>query len=346
MGFIRNLKTKGYILFRSQGYKKFMARLYGWGASVVILGALFKINHYPYADEMLIVGLGTEAIIFFFSAFEKPFVDPDWSIVYPELRPFYHGDGIGKKTEGRPLKELDELLKNANIDQKLIDRLGIGLDRLSESANKLTDVSDAAVASNQYAETIKMASNSANELNTAYQKTAESLNVNAEATVNHSESIKAAGEQAAHLAGSYEEANKILKSDISATEIFANNVRMAGDSAKELADIYKASSEKINKSSEVLDFSSLENTSYNEQLKKISDTLSSLNQLYELQLQNSNQQVDSSTKLQNTMHQYLSSMAESAEKMVEYKNNIDQLNEKMSALNEVYSNMLNAMKSK
>ena len=62
-----------------------MAKMYGIGAAVVIVGALFKINHYPYASEMLIVGLGTEAIIFFFSAFEKPHEEPDWSLVYPEL---------------------------------------------------------------------------------------------------------------------------------------------------------------------------------------------------------------------------------------------------------------------
>jgi gliding motility-associated protein GldL len=74
----------------SKGYKNFMSKLYGWGASVVIIGALFKINHYSYADQLLIVGLSTEAIIFFFSAFEPPHADPDWSLVYPELAGMYH----------------------------------------------------------------------------------------------------------------------------------------------------------------------------------------------------------------------------------------------------------------
>ena len=64
-------------MVRSKGFKNFMSKLYGWGASIVILGALFKINHYPGADIMLIVGLGTEAIIFFFSAFEPAYVEPD-----------------------------------------------------------------------------------------------------------------------------------------------------------------------------------------------------------------------------------------------------------------------------
>ena len=68
----------------SKKWKQFMAKLYGWGASVVIIGALFKIQHYPGAGPMLVLGLGTEAVIFFFSAFEPPHEDPDWSLVYPQ----------------------------------------------------------------------------------------------------------------------------------------------------------------------------------------------------------------------------------------------------------------------
>ena len=71
-------------------FKNFMAKLYGIGAAVVILGALFKIMHWEGANIMLVVGLGTEAVIFLFSAFEKPATEYDWSLVYPELAT---GDG-------------------------------------------------------------------------------------------------------------------------------------------------------------------------------------------------------------------------------------------------------------
>ena len=94
-------------IVRSRGFRNFMAKVYGWGASVVILGALFKINHYPGADIMLIVGLGTESLIFFFSAFEPPYVEPDWSLVYPELAGMYHIHGEGFK---KPTEELDSML--------------------------------------------------------------------------------------------------------------------------------------------------------------------------------------------------------------------------------------------
>ena len=78
MGFIDNV-------VRSKAYKETSAKLYGLGASVVIIGALFKINHWPGATIMLIIGMGIEALIFFVSAFEPLHVTYDWSLVYPEL---------------------------------------------------------------------------------------------------------------------------------------------------------------------------------------------------------------------------------------------------------------------
>jgi gliding motility-associated protein GldL len=69
----------------SKGWKKFMAKLYGFGAAVVIVGALFKIMHWPFAGPMLVIGLSTEALIFIFSAFEPIHEDPNWELVYPEL---------------------------------------------------------------------------------------------------------------------------------------------------------------------------------------------------------------------------------------------------------------------
>src|SRR6478672_8595058 len=73
-------------------FKQFMAKLYGWGASIVIVGALFKIQHWQFAGTFLTVGLLTEAVIFFFSAFEPPHEEVDWSLVYPELAGMHDDD--------------------------------------------------------------------------------------------------------------------------------------------------------------------------------------------------------------------------------------------------------------
>ena len=88
-------------ILESKGYKNFMAKLYGIGASVVMIGALFKLTHVDFfnlglPNIMLTLGLVTEAIIFLFSAFEPLHVEPDWSLVYPELWDLYHGEGTAK----------------------------------------------------------------------------------------------------------------------------------------------------------------------------------------------------------------------------------------------------------
>ena len=51
----------------------FLNYAYSWGASIVILGALFKLTHLPGANFMLFAGMGTEAFVFFLSAFDRPF---------------------------------------------------------------------------------------------------------------------------------------------------------------------------------------------------------------------------------------------------------------------------------
>jgi gliding motility-associated protein GldL len=325
-----------------------MAKLYGWGASVVILGALFKINHYPYANEMLVVGLGTEAIIFFFSAFEPPYVEPDWSLVYPELGGLYHGDESledGKKQK-KPTQELDDLLKKANIDQQLIDRLGDGLKKLSDNTAKLSDISDAAGATKEYVTNVKGASKSAENLTKSYDLTAETLQKDATASATYLTSIKTAGDNAANLANTYKEASETLKGDISVTKEFTTIMKVAMQSANTLAEQYTKSAEALSQSAKQLDFSTVDGKSYNEKLHQISDKLTALNSVYELQLQSSNEQVQSTTKVRETMTELLKNMKESADTMAIYKEQMNLLTQRISSLNEVYGGMLTAMSGK
>lgn len=154
-------------------YRSFMAKVYGWGASVVLIGALFKINHYPYADILLIIGLGTEAIIFFFSAFEPPFVEPDWSLVYPELAGMYHDVKGGELKRKSATERLDEMFEKAKLDQDTVDKLSSGIEKLSDNASQLSDLSGAASATSQFAENVQTASNSARVFGESVARDAE-----------------------------------------------------------------------------------------------------------------------------------------------------------------------------
>ena len=334
---------------RRRGFRNFMAKLYGWGASVVILGALFKINHYPLANEMLVVGLGTEAIIFFFSAFEPPYVEPDWSLVYPELGGLYHGDesveGGGKRGK-KPTQELDDLLKQSHIDKQLIDRLGEGMRKLSDNTAKLSDITDAAGATNEFVTRVKGASKSAENLTKSYDLTSETLQKDVNAAATFATSIKTAGENANSLSNTYKEASDILKNDISVTKEFTTSMKTAMQSANTLAEQYTKSAEVLSQSAKQLDFSTVDGKSYNEKLHLISDKLSALNSVYELQLQSSNQQIQSAAKVRETMSELLKSIKESADSMAVYKDQMNLLTQRISSLNEVYGGMLTAMSGK
>jgi len=244
-------------LVRSKGYKNFMSKLYGWGASVVIIGALFKINHYPGASEMLIVGLGTEAIIFFFSAFEPPHVEPDWSLVYPELAGLYHEEEIteSKKTsakKGTLSQELDKMLEEAKIGPALIESLGKGLHNLSETTSKLTDITNASIATNEYAVNIKNAASSANELAHTFKKTSEVINQDAIVSEDFMNNVKKASNSVSHLAETYEEISQNLNKDVKTTDEYVNSLKNAILSVNQLSTTYKESSENLAKAAKAI----------------------------------------------------------------------------------------------
>jgi gliding motility-associated protein GldL len=164
----------------SKGWKKFMAKLYGIGASVVILGALFKIMHWPYAGPMLIAGLGTEAIIFLFSAFEPIHEDPNWELVYPELAlgndEDFDPEELAAGRGGSGVSgELDKMLEEAHIDSELIERLGEGMKNLGDNAAQLKGVTTAAAATDSYVDSLQAASDKVSTLSESYERASTAI---------------------------------------------------------------------------------------------------------------------------------------------------------------------------
>ena len=157
-------------------YKVMMPKLYGWGASLVIIGALFKIQNWPFAGLFLTIGLTTEAVIFFFSAFEKQYEDYDWSLVYPELS--YMEDPSAKK----PAQQLDEALQRAKIDNELIESLNEGLRSFGDATTKLNETIAAAASINDYNDQIQEGVKNMNALNSLYELQLQASNQQMEAT--------------------------------------------------------------------------------------------------------------------------------------------------------------------
>jgi len=261
----------------SKAWKKFMAKLYGIGAAVVIVGAMFKIQHWAGASIMLVAGLTVEAIIFFFSAFEPQHEEPDWSLVYPELalpdeaKLSLKEQNKGKKTQigsggGNGLAaQLDNMLAEAKIEPELIASLGDGMRSFSTQARDLSDVTSAASASSEYAESLKNASSKVSALSETYAQASETLT----GLTDHAKDGASAG---VHL-------------------------------------------------------------------QKMSENLQSLNGMYELQLR----EMEQTRSLYGNMNELVKNLSDSVEDTKAYKENIAELSKNLKTLNNVYSNMLNAM---
>ena len=175
------MAAKGNVFF-----DKVMPMIYGIGAAIVIVGALFKIEHWPGADTALIVGLSTEAFIFLMSAFQPVHKDHDWSLVYPELNEGYDpstGNSFSNESNGKGLTmKLDDMLKNANVTPEALTTLGQGLNRLSTTTSQMSQLGEAANVTDEYTKKVRSAADSLDKINVAYGNTVEAITAMSNAT--------------------------------------------------------------------------------------------------------------------------------------------------------------------
>lgn len=293
----------------SKGWKNFMAKLYGLGAAVVIVGAMFKIQHWPGAGAMLVCGLSVEAVIFFFSAFEPPHEEVDWSLVYPELAGM-HGeeghaltDNLIEEEKNSLTEQLDNMLEEAKIEPELIASLGTNLKNLGDQAARLTDISDASAASNEFANTMKNAASSVGSLSGSYDKAKDKID---------------------ELADTYSEAKNTIESS---TSKLSQSYSKATGAIEALANANEDSQ-----------------NSFTNELQKVAKNLSALNASYELQLQGSNTHIKATAHFQEGLEDLLKNLNDSVDDTKKYKEQIAQLSTNLEALNTVYGNMLNAMR--
>ncbi|MFO7851352.1 MAG: gliding motility protein GldL [Bacteroidota bacterium] len=300
-------------IVRSSGWKSFMAKLYGIGASIVIIGALFKIQHYPMAGLFLGVGLCTEAIIFFFSAFEPLHEEPDWSLVYPELAGMSDEDAelgtlpprshVGAVPGGgsTALSKFDEMLVEADITPDVFERLGKGLKKLNNTTESLNAMGDATAATGKFVDSVEKAADTLSSTTDDYAKKSETL-----------------GSSLEKLEHSYHSTAKIINE--------------TGSSYRDMTEALT----QIEGSSK----------SYQGQLETVNKNLSALNAVYELQLKGANEQLKDSEEMMKGVQGMLKDLKDSADEATKYRNEVSKLNENLASLNSIYGNMLSAMNVK
>jgi gliding motility-associated protein GldL len=294
-------------LVQSSGWKNFIAKLYGLGASIVIVGALFKIQHWPLAGTMLTIGLLTEAIIFFFSAFEPLHEEIDWTLVYPELagipeegeelpahgagkqrdsvaRGFAGGGGgYGGGAGSAALAKFDEMLEKAEISPELFQKLGVGMKKLGDATANISAMNDISAASSKYMNTMDVANESLGKLAESYKATTQVINETGSNYKNIAESL--------------------------------STIEVGGKS-------------------------------YQQQLETLNKNLSALNAVYELQKKGADDHLKESEALYKGLQGLVKDLTDSAGDTNKYREQITKLNENLTALNNVYGNMLAAMNVK
>ena len=268
-------------------WKGFMAKLYGFGAAIVIIGALFKIQHWNFffpfqAGFLLTVGLFTEAIIFFFSAFEPLHETYDWSLVYPELA----GLPIDEEPEKQESKNisttqhLDLMLEEAKIGPELLNSLGEGLKNLSTTANNMNSISDASLATNEFVSTMKGASKSVETLSKTYENASETIHSsNDNLKMSYQKATEALGalNLAAEDGKTYaKQVNNVSSSLAALNSLYEMQLKKANEQFESSSKMFSGVGELV----ENLSGSLNDTKRYKEEISRLSVNLEALNNVY------------------------------------------------------------------
>ncbi|MBR5696547.1 MAG: gliding motility protein GldL [Paludibacteraceae bacterium] len=258
------------------GYQKFTALAYGLGASVVIIGALFKIMHWPGAGIVLTIGMCTEAFLFALSAFDKPHVEYKWDRVYPQLNEDEEGGTatglVNANTNAAEEKRL-ELQKIREMVDGEMQNLKDGIHSLNVTAGQLTDLSSAAAASGEYTNTLRQASSAASAFASSQQSLKEASESLDSSYKNIAASISSASQGSQSFAAQMDGINKNISTINSVFELQVKSVNEQNEAMKTLATAVKTIESSLNGSA-------AEAEEYKKQVALLASQMKSLNSIY------------------------------------------------------------------
>ena len=202
---------------QSKSTKKIFNMAYGIGAAIVILGALFKIQHISIGPLtgglMLTIGMAVEALVFAVSAFEPIDDDLDWTKVYPELG---DADEEGTGAQGMLSQKLDNLLKEAQVDTELMPNLGNSIKSFHTAAEDLSVASESISSTAKYNDQVEIAATQMESLNGLYQVQMENSNKQSELNNSMIENSERLKEQMESLASNLSSLNGVYGGMLSA----------------------------------------------------------------------------------------------------------------------------------
>lgn len=293
-------------LLHSKQWKVFMNYVYSFGGVLVIIGALFKLMHWPMAGPLLTIGMCTEAFVFFISAFEPVHVEHEWEKVFPELKDDYNsiddyktassgfrtGGGVASVGNVGALNiDMGGIFEKANIAPEVMEKVSKGLTDLGNTASSISDISSATLATSVYVE-----------------------------------NLNSAAKSMANLAKIGDSANGGINSSLVMLNDSCQKITNAV--TKEVADIEDNT------------------RGYSNQMSALKENLNQLNTTYVTQLTALKSQFESSQNLNQHMNEISAVVSSSIEEMKKYQKVSSELNQNIETLNSVYRGMLGAMNYK
>lgn len=276
------------MFFESNGGKYLKNLIIGMGACVVLMGALFKIQHWPGASIMLTVGMITEAVIFAMLGLLPPHADYYWERFYPNItenphveaykkgikehHSAAHGAVGGGHQGGSALASMDKMMEEAQITPASLKKLSESFSSFGKTVEQIKDVSNVAASTDAYSKSAKEAADALGQMKNTFVGATKTM-------------------------GSFNEA--------------------AGDTAK-----------------------------FHEQVKVLSKNLGTLNNIYEVELQDANNHLKAMNKFYSNLVSASEAMASSAKDATNAKEQIAKLATNLTTLNTIYGNMLTAMQGR
>lgn len=276
------------LFFETKQGKYIKNLIIGVGAGVVLLGALFKINHWEGATMMLTVGMCTEAFIFCLLGILPPHKDYYWERYYPNLDENPHVEAYRKGIKFKAPAEaigmgggsgsnnatasLDKMLEEANINAPNLKRLNDNFQRFGQTVDQMKDITDVTAATGSYSQSAREAADALGKMKDTF--------------------------------------------------VGASNTMSSFNNAAEST------------------------AQFHQQVQVLSKNLGSLNQIYEVELQDANNHLKAMNKFYSNLVNASDAMASSASDAVAAKEQIATLSKNLASLNTIYGNMLSAMQGR
>jgi gliding motility-associated protein GldL len=251
----------------SEGWKKINGVVYSAGASVVILGALFKIMHWPGASIVLTFGMLTECFLFLIGAFDKPHKENDWSLVFPVLGGH---DGEAPKMGGASLPSFGN---TPSVSDEDVQKLSEGIKRLTDTASQLSSISSANGVTESYIKNVTAASDAIGSFTNSQKSLTDSSASLVDSYKNMSSNMSTVSDDTRIFMQKLSTLNETLSSVNSTYELQLKNMSTQTTAFTSVS----SSLEKINT---VMESSVKESEAYKEQTAKLTQQISSLNNIY------------------------------------------------------------------